>query len=108
HPSNRHDDMGHPVGGGLGWERGEAVLAGLLHDVGKLLLLKLAADYGKWGGAAVPGEELTEVLATEHASTGAILLRGLQFPRHLIEGVLWHHDPLAAPNHSREAQVIYF
>ena len=100
--------MAHLVAERVGWNRDEAFLAGLLHDVGKLLLLKLARDYGKWGGTAVPGQELAEVLATEHAATGAVLLRGLQFPRHLIEGVMWHHDPLGAPNHAREAQVIYF
>ncbi len=100
--------MAHLVAERVGWNRDEAFLAGLLHDVGKLWLLKLAHDYAKWQGTPIPAEELDEVVATEHASAGAVLLRGLQFPRQLIEGVMWHHDPQSAPHHAREAEVIYF
>lgn len=99
--------MAHVVAERVGWSRDEAFLAGLLHDVGKLWLLKLAHDYAGRNGA-VPADELDEVVAAEHAGAGAVLLRGLQFPRHLIEGVMWHHDPQSAPNHAREAEVIYF
>src|SRR5436190_13020592 len=100
--------MAHVVAERVGWNRDEAFLAGLLHDVGKLFLLKLAHDYARWNGSAVTVDVLDDVVATEHAAAGAVLLRGLQFPRHLIEGVMWHHDPQAAPHHPREAEVVYF
>ena len=100
--------MAHLVAERVGWNQDEAFLAGLLHDVGKLLLLKLAHDHSHRYATPIASDEIDDVIATEHAATGATLLRSLQFPRHLIEGVLWHHEPQAAPNHAREAEVLYF
>ena len=100
--------LAHVVGERAGWSPDEAFLAGLLHDVGKLLLLKLADEYRRWRGAGVDPAELDEVLMSEHAVAGAVLLRGLQFPRHLVESIMWHHQPLDAPEHRLEAEVIYF
>ena len=99
--------MAHLIAGRVGWNHDEAFLAGLLHDIGKLLLLKLAHDWTHWHGLPVAPEDLADVLATEHAATGALLLRTSQFPRKLIETVLWHHDPQDAPNSLSEAEVIY-
>jgi putative nucleotidyltransferase with HDIG domain len=91
-----------------GWNPDEAFLAGLLHDIGKLLLLKLAHDWTRWHGTPVADEEIDDVLASEHAVAGALLLRASQFPRNIIESVLWHHQPEEAPDCLREAEVIYF
>jgi putative nucleotidyltransferase with HDIG domain len=99
--------MAHLVSRLGGWNQDEAFLAGLLHDIGKLLLLKLAHDWTRWHGLAVSAEDLADVLATEHAATGAMLLRTSQFPRKLIESVLWHHEPQNAPSYIREAEVVY-
>lgn len=100
--------MAHIVAERVSWNQDEAFLAGLLHDVGKLLLLKLAHDYGRWNATPVHRHEIDDVMNTEHAAMGALLLRSLQLPRHLIESVMWHHEPQAAPNHPREAEVVYF
>jgi putative nucleotidyltransferase with HDIG domain len=99
--------MAHIVAEQVGWNQDEAFLAGLLHDVGKLLLLKLAYDWARQHGTKVPSEQIEEVMAAEHAATGAVLMRSLHLPLQLIEGVMWHHEPQAAPHHSREAEVIY-
>jgi putative nucleotidyltransferase with HDIG domain len=99
--------LAHIVAERVGWNPDEAFLAGLLHDVGKLLLLKLAYEYRNWRTDVDP-DELEAVLASEHATEGAILLRALRFPRHLVESVLWHHQPLEAPEHQSEAEVVYF
>jgi putative nucleotidyltransferase with HDIG domain len=100
--------MAHLIADRAGWNQDEAFLAGLLHDIGKLLLLKLAHDWTRWHGAEVSPGEIDEVLVSEHAVAGALLLRASQFPRNLIEGVLWHHQPEQAPDHLREAEVVYF
>jgi putative nucleotidyltransferase with HDIG domain len=95
--------MAHIVAERVGWNQDEAFLAGLLHDVGKLLLLKLAREHGP-----VDKDVLDDVVAKDHPATGAVLLKSLKFPHNLVEGVRWHHDPLSAPKHQREAEVIYF
>jgi putative nucleotidyltransferase with HDIG domain len=100
--------MAHIVAEQVGWDRDEAFLAGLLHDIGKLLLLKLAHDYGRSHETPVAADELNDVIATDHAATGAALLRSLQFPQHLVEVVMFHHEPQAAPHHQRVAEAIYF
>jgi len=100
--------MAHLVADRGGWNPDEAFLGGLLHDVGKLLLLKLAYDWTRWHGAVVADEDIAEVLASEHAVAGALLLRASQFPRNLIESVLWHHTPEEAPDYLSEAGVVYF
>ena len=100
--------MAHLVAEQVGWSQDEAFLGGLLHDVGKLLLLKLAHDYERWNATPIPKDELEDVLTKEHATIGGALLRSFQFPRHLVEGVMWHHEPLLSPTFQREAEVIYF
>ncbi len=87
----------------------DAFLAGMLHDVGKLVLaqnmpegfaevLSLAAEQG------IPAWQVEEsVLGATHASVGAYLLGiwGLADP--LLEAVAYHHSPQAAPGSSFNA-----
>jgi putative nucleotidyltransferase with HDIG domain len=99
--------MAQLVAARVGSNQDEAFLTGLLHDIGKLLLLKLAHDWTRCHERPIAAEDLADVLATEHAATGALLLRTSQFPRPLVECVLWHHEPEGAPTCRREAAVIY-
>jgi putative nucleotidyltransferase with HDIG domain len=85
----------------------EAFLGGLLHDIGKLLLLKLARDYSRWVGTSASAEEVEDVMRSEHSALGAVLLRSLHLPRQLVESVLWHHNPQGAAEHPLEAEAIY-
>lgn len=78
----------------------EAYLAGLLHDVGELLLLGgLQADYGKLLGDAV-GAEASLValergaLQTDHAAVGAWLVERWQLPSFMADALLFHHHSL--------------
>lgn len=78
----------------------EAYLAGLLHDVGELLLLGgLQADYGKLLGDAV-GAEVSLValehaaLQTDHAAVGAWLVARWQLPSFMADALLFHHHSL--------------
>ena len=78
----------------------EAYLAGLLHDVGELLLLGgLRADYGKLLGDAA-GTEMTLValeqaaLQTDHAAVGAWLVERWRLPSFAADALLFHHHSL--------------
>jgi putative nucleotidyltransferase with HDIG domain len=100
--------MAHIAAERIGWSQDEAFLAGLLHDIGKLLLLKLARDYEKLSGNPVEQDELNALMTEDHAATGATLLKSMRFPRYLVETVAWHHDPQQAPLYQRQAAVVYF
>src|SRR4029434_699926 len=60
-----------------GRDAAEAFMCGLLHDMGKLLLLKLARDFIKFGVPTPSAQEIETVCRERHAEIGARLLRQL-------------------------------
>lgn len=72
---------------------GELFLAGLLHDIGKLLVLKLAHEYQRDTGTVPPEEEIEEILRRRHAQLGGWLAVRWQIPEAITECIVWHHDP---------------
>jgi len=85
----------------------EAFAHGLLHDIGKLFLLKLRTQWDRVGGAPVSDAEVDAIVATHHAEAGGLAMQFWGLPVALREPVRWHHDPLAAPDHARAAAVTY-
>jgi HD-like signal output (HDOD) protein len=82
-------------------EANEAFAAGLLHDVGKLVLAETMPSYGDVTHAAVAdGISLAEaerhVFGTTHAEVAAYLfgLWGLSYG--IVEAIAWHHAPSEA------------
>ena len=72
---------------------GELFLAGLLHDIGKLLVLKLAYEFEKETGVRPPDEEIEEISRRRHAQLGGWLAVRWQIPEAITECIIWHHDP---------------
>jgi putative nucleotidyltransferase with HDIG domain len=84
----------------------------LLHDLGKLVL-------GEFVKAELPkitelvGKDVSlviaekEVLGTDHAEIGALILHRWRFPPELIDAVRWHHDPDGAENSNLHTDVVY-
>jgi signal transduction histidine kinase/HD-like signal output (HDOD) protein len=78
----------------------EAYLAGLLHDVGQLLLLGgLGGDYGRLlaeaGGAEAKLLELEQAeLQTDHAAVGAWLIDRWRLPSFMADALRFHHHSL--------------
>jgi putative nucleotidyltransferase with HDIG domain len=85
----------------------EAFLYGLLHDLGKLVLLKLAKDFAQGGGMPPTDEEMQAVMAERHAAIGGQLMRKWQLPRTLEEPVAFHHEPTACERFPKQAAVAY-
>jgi HD-like signal output (HDOD) protein len=85
----------------------EAFLYGLLHDIGKLLILKLAYDYRRRTGTPVAPEELAAAMDAQHAPFGAVVLRRWGLPASLDEPVRCHHDYRSATHEPRKAMVVY-
>jgi len=89
-------------------------LAGILHDLGKLILLKeIPEDYGKVLAMVREDDNLrlmdveTRILKFNHAQLGSILLKEWKLPPNLYAAVNFHHDPLKARDYVIEASVIH-
>lgn len=81
----------------------DAFLAGMLHDVGKLILSTgLSEKYGeilKKAGENGPslGEIEQEELGTTHGAVGAYLMGLWGFAGNVVEAIAFHHTPQACP-----------
>jgi len=80
----------------------DALLAGLLHDIGYWILLQQCPkkmcqvlDIARAEGIPLHEGEI-QVLGTSHAEIGAYLLGLWGFPYPIVEAVAFHHNPLAA------------
>ncbi len=76
----------------------EAMIAGMLHDIGKLILLKVRRQYKKVvefieKNGCDPVEAEYTVMKTSHAELGAYLLGLWGIPDNIVEAVAFHHNP---------------
>jgi HD-like signal output (HDOD) protein len=87
-------------------------VAGLLHDVGLLLLILQAPEHVRHVLAEVRehGEELLaaerRIIGIDHTMAGEALLSGWQLPPSLVAAAACHHDPMTAAN-PRDAAIIH-
>lgn len=96
-----------------GLDDNHAFTAGLLHDVGKIVLAEaLEGDYGRlieeteFQHHSLLEAERT-VAGADHAEVGGRLLEKWKFPECLVAAVRWHHDPANAGPHARLASCVY-
>jgi putative nucleotidyltransferase with HDIG domain len=90
----------------------EALICGLMHDIGKPVLLQNLHDryseiisevYG--GNSSFHQLELLS-FGFSHAHVGALLARKWNFPPQLAEAVGYHHNPLSAPSYKQLSCII--
>jgi HD-like signal output (HDOD) protein/CheY-like chemotaxis protein len=67
----------------------EAFLAGVLHDVGKVVFATNAATLSSGAG----GADIVARMEAHHAEVGAYLLGLWGFPNSIVEAVAFHHAP---------------
>ena len=90
----------------------EALISGLMHDIGKPVMMKNMHDRYEtilsevYSNHASFYEQEMEVFGFSHAHVGALLARRWNFPPLLIETVRYHHEPDAAPEHSLLAHIV--
>ncbi|ACN16654.1 CheD3 [Desulforapulum autotrophicum HRM2] len=90
-----------------------AYTAGLLHDIGKVVLdQQIAAVYPLFfrgihhdGTSAVILEQ--KILGTTHCITGALLARQWNFSPALIEAISFHHTPEQATDHRNLVGIVH-
>ncbi|MFO1478504.1 MAG: HDOD domain-containing protein [Verrucomicrobiota bacterium] len=88
-------------------------VAGLLHDVGRLVLFSEAPDETQKIFQLYRKERLllreaeTRVLGFDHQQIADALLRHWKYPVHLIQAVAYHHHPVSAETAREEAAVVH-
>ncbi len=82
-------------------------LCGLLHDIGKAVLLNnLDRTAGK--GAEVPRNELLAALQEHHVAAGTLLAREWKLSEQFLEAMQFHHDIAAATRFQDLAMTVAF
>ena len=92
----------------------DAFVAGLLHDIGLLIMdqyfpeqLAEAQALARNEGMALARAE-TELLGIHHGEIGGILLKSWNLPSQVTAGVTWHHDPdRSEPECRHVAQMVH-
>jgi len=88
-----------------------AFVAGLLHDIGQLILLQAAPRRAAAVLASARSEDVLlcvrekEMLGFDHATLGGMLLRKWNFPFVLVASVLEHHHPKEKQKEAEPALV---
>jgi putative nucleotidyltransferase with HDIG domain len=93
-------------------ETNDFFMPALLHDLGKLVLGKFVkAEQSKIDSLVAKGVPFViaekEVLKTDHAEIGALILSKWSFPDDLINAVRWHHYPEGLENSNLHPEIVY-
>ncbi|MGI9516408.1 MAG: HDOD domain-containing protein [Pirellulaceae bacterium] len=93
-----------------GCDPDQAFLGGVLHDIGKLVMMQLlAADYSQLVGAASPQEILTleqQAFGISHQEVGEFCARKWGFPAEISAVIGHHHGSSAEPLTTPLSQVV--
>ncbi|OLN33900.1 HDOD domain-containing protein [Desulfosporosinus metallidurans] len=90
-----------------------AFTAGLLHDIGKLIISIYVQEVGpyllkKVSEAKLSYVELEEkVIGYNHATVGGLLAKRWNLPEDLVAAISYHHFPSGAGNYAELASVIH-
>ncbi len=98
----------------IGIKEGEEIyIAGLIHDIGKILLDEFARDLFDQIIRLVLFhnrlflEAERELIGTDHATVGGIVAQRWGFPPALLEAIIFHHEPSMAPSNPEVAAVVH-
>ncbi len=86
-------------------------VAGLLHDIGRLMIFKYLPAHAKNALNDSAENHLllhdteNSIMGFDHSWLGSILLKKWKLPDHLISIVRFHHEPSKASNHSDVAII---
>jgi putative nucleotidyltransferase with HDIG domain len=82
-----------------------AFVCGLLHDVGKPVLLSLMLDLGKDAGEAPSRDLCLDALRTYHTRVGRHLAEHWSLPEAAVESIAFHHDIGSAEQHGQAVKI---
>ncbi len=91
---------------GCGIQPDEAFVAGLLHDIGEMVLLRLAFDYQRITQQKVPQQVLEYLWQEAHEPMGGTLARHWNLPETLQQLLGNHHGPVASDDPFRAHKLL--
>ena len=92
----------------------EVYVAGLLHDLGKVVMILEFTEAYEASLACVAAENISigeaekRFFADNHPVLGAVLSEKWRFPKKLTEAILYHHRPQAAEQFPVETAIVHF
>lgn len=87
------------------WNVEEAFLCGLLHDVGRPVLLQTIEDVEESLHLQLDAEARAAAIDLAHPEVGAALVKQWKLPARLAETIRFHHDPFHAPTCAQTAMM---
>ena len=90
--------------------RNEVFLCGILHDIGRLIFLKIDPELFSWfyikRRASIGINDETEYFGINHQKTGELLAEKWNFPESVVTAISQHQSPLKAKKYQLHAAVI--
>jgi putative nucleotidyltransferase with HDIG domain len=87
------------------WNVEEGFLCGLLHDVGRPVLLQELVDLHNAAKLPFAADAATALIDARHAEVGATLVNGWSLPARLGETIRTHHHPLTSTTAAQTAMM---
>ncbi|GAG33478.1 unnamed protein product, partial [marine sediment metagenome] len=87
--------------------------AGLLHDMGKIILGEFVSDSFEDIQAMVKKEKIPfeeaekRVIGMDHAEVGGMTAQIWNFPPAIVESIRWHHQPERAETQSETIDIVH-
>ena len=97
----------------LNTEVESAFLAGMMHDLGKIILDRYFGDFYKAVFEVLAVEPIPiiqaerEILGVTHAAVGGQLAEEWKFPKNYLNAIAYHHDVRTAPRYQRLVCLIH-
>ena len=91
----------------------EAFVAGLIHDIGKIVLDQFLHDKFEEVLDVVDAKDISfrlaekDVLGVDHTQIGEWLCDKWRFPKQVQESVQFHHSPLLAESHKKMVAIVH-
>jgi putative nucleotidyltransferase with HDIG domain len=85
-----------------------AFLCGLLHDIGKPIILQLLVDFEQHQHTLLVPTVVAALMETYHAQVGGLLAAQWSLPPNVQESILYHHDYTRAPTCGDAVRITCF